>query len=154
MSSAASDRNLLFGVLALQMDFVPRDALLAAMNAWVLDKARPLGEILVTQGALAAADRELLEVMVQRHLEMHGHDADKSLAAVPLSTPLRRELQSLADPDVQESLSHWPTPSASVEPGLLTTTTAEIHRVGESRYHVLRPHSGRALAGWACAGAV
>jgi WD40 repeat protein/tRNA A-37 threonylcarbamoyl transferase component Bud32 len=140
MSSAPSDRNLLFGVLALQMDFVQRDALIAAMNAWVLDKARPLGDILVAQGALTAADRELLEVMVQRHLEMHGHDADKSLAAVPISTPLRQQLHSLADPDVQASLSRMPTPSVAAEPGLLTTTTAEIHRQGGLRYHVLRPH--------------
>ena len=37
----SSDRNLLFGILALQMDFVTRDALVAAMNAWVLDKQSP-----------------------------------------------------------------------------------------------------------------
>ena len=46
-SQPAADRNLLFGVLALQMDFISRDALVGAMNAWVLDKARPLGLILV-----------------------------------------------------------------------------------------------------------
>ena len=68
MSQAAADRNLLFGILALQMDFIRRDALIAAMNAWVLDKTKPLGQILREQGALAAADHELLEVMVQRHL--------------------------------------------------------------------------------------
>jgi hypothetical protein len=39
----SADRNLLFGILALQMDFLGRDALIAAMNAWVLDKAKPLG---------------------------------------------------------------------------------------------------------------
>jgi hypothetical protein len=33
---AHGDRNLLFGVLAVQLDFVSRDALLAAMNRWVL----------------------------------------------------------------------------------------------------------------------
>src|SRR5262249_35564205 len=36
MSQAAADRNLLFGILALQMDFIRRDALIAAMNAWVV----------------------------------------------------------------------------------------------------------------------
>ena len=35
MSAAYSDRNLLFGVLALQMDFLSRDALIAAMHAWI-----------------------------------------------------------------------------------------------------------------------
>jgi hypothetical protein len=35
-----ADRNLLFGILALQMDFLRRDELIAAMHAWVLDKDR------------------------------------------------------------------------------------------------------------------
>src|SRR5258708_39185776 len=64
---AVADRNLLFGILALQMDFIRRDALIAAMHAWVLEKAKPLGQILLDQGALAIADHELLEVMVRRH---------------------------------------------------------------------------------------
>jgi eukaryotic-like serine/threonine-protein kinase len=39
-----TDRNLLFGILALQMDFISRDQLIAAMNAWVLDKSKSLGQ--------------------------------------------------------------------------------------------------------------
>ena len=54
MSRSPADRNLLFGILALQMDFIGRDALVAAMNAWVLAKHRTLGEILVDQGGLTA----------------------------------------------------------------------------------------------------
>ena len=49
-SRAHSDRNLLFGILALQMDLITRDQLVAAMNAWVLDKHKSLGAILVAQG--------------------------------------------------------------------------------------------------------
>ncbi len=50
MPDAHADRNLLFGILALQLDFISRDALVAAMNAWVLDKAKTLGQILRAQG--------------------------------------------------------------------------------------------------------
>ncbi len=39
----SADLNLLFGILALQMDFISRDALIRAMHAWVLAKAKPLG---------------------------------------------------------------------------------------------------------------
>src|SRR5438552_4022178 len=35
MPGSASDRNLLFGILDLQMDFISRDQLVAAMYAWV-----------------------------------------------------------------------------------------------------------------------
>ena len=40
MSAARSDRNLLFGILAVQMNFVGRDALIEGLNAWVLQKHR------------------------------------------------------------------------------------------------------------------
>jgi hypothetical protein len=49
MAHSNADRNLLFGILALQMDFISRDALVAAMNAWVLEKSKPLGEFLREQ---------------------------------------------------------------------------------------------------------
>jgi hypothetical protein len=35
---ASSDRNLLFGIPALQMDLIDRDQLVAAMSAWALDR--------------------------------------------------------------------------------------------------------------------
>jgi tetratricopeptide (TPR) repeat protein/tRNA A-37 threonylcarbamoyl transferase component Bud32 len=78
----AADRNLLFGVLALQMDFVSRNALIRAMNAWVLDKSKPLGQILAEQGDLRDDARGLLEALVEKHLELHGGDPERSLAAV------------------------------------------------------------------------
>ena len=52
MTSSASDRNLLFGILALQMDFITRDGLIDGMQAWTLAKTQSLGEVLV--------DRELM----------------------------------------------------------------------------------------------
>ncbi|MBX7105837.1 MAG: hypothetical protein K1X57_17265, partial [Gemmataceae bacterium] len=64
----AADRNLLFGILAVQMDFITRDQLVAAMNAWVLDKGKPLGQVLVEQGALPAGKRQLLEPLVDQHV--------------------------------------------------------------------------------------
>ena len=55
--SPVADRNLIFGLLALQMDFVTREQLLDAMHAWMLDKQTPLGEILCRRGVLADDDR-------------------------------------------------------------------------------------------------
>src|SRR5437773_852426 len=78
-SGPSADRNLLFGILALQMDFVSKDALIAAMHAWVLDKAKPLGDILALQGTLRPEHRTLLDALVQAHLAQHNGDADKSL---------------------------------------------------------------------------
>jgi WD40 repeat protein/tetratricopeptide (TPR) repeat protein/tRNA A-37 threonylcarbamoyl transferase component Bud32 len=101
-----ADRNLLFGILALQMDFVTRDSLIAAMNAWVLEKARPLGEILVAHGALDPRDRALLEPMIVRHIQVHGDNPAQSLSVVNAIPSTRDELRSIADDDVQLSLGH------------------------------------------------
>jgi len=57
---------LLFGVLAMQMNFVTREALIAAVSTWVLDKSKPLDRILVEQGALGADERDLLEPLIHK----------------------------------------------------------------------------------------
>src|ERR1700745_1031864 len=106
MSQPAADRNLLFGILALQMDFIRRDDLIAAMHAWVLDKAKPLGQILVERGALDTDNRAWLEAGVERHLAKHGQDPQRSLAAVSSIRSARRDLEQIADPDLQASLLH------------------------------------------------
>jgi hypothetical protein len=56
-------RNLLFGVLALQNNFISRDDLLGAFAAWVADKKHPLAQILVDRRALDAGRRALLEAL-------------------------------------------------------------------------------------------
>ena len=138
--SPAADRNLLFGILALQMDFVSRDALIAAMHAWVLDKAKPLGQILREQGQLAEDEHALLEAMVRKHLEKHGNDPERSLAAVNLPQPLRHDLHGLGDGDVQASLAQLPTPTgADAGPAPPPTVAGAMNTAGR-RYQVLRPH--------------
>lgn len=76
-----SDRNLLFGILALQMDFISRDALISGMQAWLLARDLSLGELLVQQGRLDAVNRQLLESLVDAHIQKHG-GAEQSLAAL------------------------------------------------------------------------
>jgi tetratricopeptide (TPR) repeat protein/tRNA A-37 threonylcarbamoyl transferase component Bud32 len=100
----ASDRNLLFGILALQLDFITRDALIQAMNAWVLDKGKPLGQILVEQGALAAHHDALLQALAQEHLKQHGNDPKKSLEALSTVGPEHCDLTQIHD--LQASLDH------------------------------------------------
>jgi hypothetical protein len=38
MGAPSSDRNLLLGIVALQMDFITRDALIEALHQWTLEK--------------------------------------------------------------------------------------------------------------------
>jgi serine/threonine-protein kinase len=133
-----ADRNLLFGILAVQMDFISRDALIQSMNTWVLAKHRSLGDILQDQGALKNSERTLLEALVEKHLERHRNDARQSLAAVASQPRVHDELAHIKDGDVQASLSDiFSTRETVMEP-----TTAEIpDGRSATRYRVLRPHA-------------
>ncbi len=141
MPGHAADRNLLFGILALQMDFITRDALIASMNAWVLEKHRPLGEILVERGALDSKFRALLEPMVDAHVERHGGDPLASLAALSSVDSTAEALrQSIADPDVLASISHVPTESQLDPHATRTLETTDYVPVG-TRYRKVRDHA-------------
>jgi hypothetical protein len=120
----SADRNLLFGILAWQMDFITRDALLAAMNAWVLAKDTPLGQILWDQGALGPDDHTLLEAVVQRHLERHDNNPGRSLAALGDLSSIRSELAQVDDGDWQASLV-CSTVSCTSAPRSTTPTAGE-----------------------------
>lgn len=100
------NRNLLFGVLALQMDFITREALIAAVSAWSSDSSRSLDQILVDQGALGTEERALLEPLIKKHLERHGEDPERSLAAAVAPNELtRHDLEQVGDSDVLDSLA-------------------------------------------------
>jgi serine/threonine-protein kinase len=136
-----SDRNLLFGVLALQMDFIDRDALVRGMNAWALDKAKPLGQVLQEQGALDEDLCAFLEALVDKHLARHGGDARHSLAFVSSLGPVRDDLRHIDDAELQASLAHAsvarpPQPDSDAPPAVEGTSTA-----AGLRFRILRPHA-------------
>ena len=141
MPGQAADRNLLFGILALQMDFITRDALIAAMHAWVLEKHRPIGEILVERGDLDPTDRTLLGVIVDRHLARHGGDPVASLAALSSIDSTASSLcRSITDPEVLGSLNHL----AEDPPTDSRSTLAYMPRDSQPagvRYRKVRDHA-------------
>jgi serine/threonine-protein kinase len=150
--SHAADRNLLFGIVALQMDFVTRDQLIAAMNAWVLEKHKPLGEIIVAQQALSKRHHDLLDSMVRAHLELHDNDARQSLSALPGVGSIRRSLEPIADAELQRSL-HSLHGSDSAPPSNGTALPEESSTASwdgdvltlTNRYRILRSHAAGGL---------
>jgi serine/threonine-protein kinase len=140
-SPASADRNLLLGILALQMDFVTRDALLEAMGAWVLAKHKPLGLILVEQGGLAPEEQALVEAVVHRHVQNHGGDPQRSLASVSSIRSARQELEQIADPDLQASLAHVAARPPGADLSSTTDYSAGTPTSSGLRFRVLRPHA-------------
>src|SRR5690242_14083460 len=143
MAAIAADRDLLFGLLALQNGLINQVQLVAAFQAWTLDKARALADHLVGRGDLDADDRSAVEALVERHIKKHGGDAERSLAAIPAGRSTRESLARIDDPDVGGTLAHLG--SASTQHGDDDDRTAS-YAVGEAtsegqRFRVLRPHA-------------
>jgi serine/threonine-protein kinase len=132
-----ADRNLLFGILALQMDFISRDALIAAMHAWVLDKAKPLGLILYEQSHLGVERLRLLEAIVAEHLKAHGNDVQQSLAALSSVSSVKQNLQAIDDPELHVSLD---VIGSNVAPRDPVTAVDDVQQAGP-RFRILRPHA-------------
>jgi serine/threonine-protein kinase len=138
MPPQLADRNLLFGKIALQMDFINRDQLVAGMNAWVLEKHKPLGQVLSEQGALSPDDTEAIESLVRRHLLRHDNDPDRSLAALSSIRAVRDALAQVPDPDLQASLMGVATERGGPDE---TLSYLGSPTVPGGRFRVLRPHA-------------
>ncbi len=133
------DHNLLFGILALQMDFLSRDALIAGMHAHVLRRDTSLGAILLEQGALTPERHALLSALVREHLGAHGEDATKSLAAVSGSPRADEVRRAMAAVETRAAPPGEPFAAAAEDP--LATLTGPIVGRGApgQRFQVLRP---------------
>ena len=142
MAHVDADRNLLLGLLALQNNFVDRDALLDAFSRWVHDRVVPLGQVLRDRGALKPDEHDLLEALVAKHLEKFGGDPEKSLQHLSSIGSVREDLSRIADPGIQASLAQVGVARADVDP---YRTVSQVS-LGEStstgsRFRVLRPHA-------------
>jgi serine/threonine-protein kinase len=134
-----ADSNLLFGMIAWQMDFIDRDALFDAMQAWTFDKSKKLGDILIAHDKLTPERHALLDQLVQEHVKQHDDDAGKSLSALSEGSSARDLFDGIDDPEVQQSLR-----LASAAPSVDTYATQEAppaESESGQRFRILRPHA-------------
>ena len=61
MSDAAQDRNLLFGIIALQSDLISMQQFVEACTLWTARKGDALADVLIERGWLVDADRQHVE---------------------------------------------------------------------------------------------
>ncbi|MFI5458058.1 MAG: protein kinase [Isosphaerales bacterium] len=140
MKPTTADLNLLFGMLALQMDFLSRDALIEGMHAWVLTKDKPLGRILVERSVLTEDERILLDSLVAKHLAKHGDNPEKSLASLSPPGSIHKALQRISDPAIHASLAHVGTGCRTDEDPFATESSGpDATMLVGPRFRVVRP---------------
>lgn len=137
-----SDRNLLIGILALQMDFIDSDQLIGAMREWVDDKSKPLDGLLEAQGFIDEQTRKLLVALVDRHIQLHENQVDKSIASIGLASRVCNMLGKLEDDDVNKTLK-FVSGTKDGHPAVDKTVTLDYLSRPDSagmRFRIVRPH--------------
>jgi serine/threonine-protein kinase len=105
MAAIAADRDLLFGLLALQNGLIQQAQLVAAFHAWTTDKARTLADHLVALGHLNPDQRRAIEAIAAIHLDAHGGEVERSLAAIRAGPATRAPLAALGEPEMVRTLT-------------------------------------------------
>jgi serine/threonine-protein kinase len=141
MANVTADRNLLFGILALQAGLIRQDALICAMNAWTLTKSRPLGDILLEQGAFDRETQALVEALVKKRLALHEGDVERSLAALSSIDTTREQLAQLSDPDLNASLPHVSTLHETEDPNATQGLAVGSSTSSGLRFRIVRHHA-------------
>src|SRR5262249_53813173 len=106
-----TDRNLLFGVLALQAELIDAVQFIEACLLWTTRKKECLADLLVGRGWIEPADKAHVEYLLGRKLQKHGGNAHASLATIP--DDVKRSLAALEDDDIQRSLAGGPLSAES-----------------------------------------
>ncbi len=73
------DKNLLFGIFAVQLNKISPTQLIEAAAAWAANRDKDLPSRLVELGALTESDRALVQQLIDAAVEAHGGDAHKTL---------------------------------------------------------------------------
>ena len=147
--TAAADRHLLFGLLALQNGLIDQGQLMLAFQAWTRDKSQSLADHLEARGDLTGAKKALLDALAEVHLEAHGGDVEKSLAAIPADRSTRAGLAELGEPEIEATLArvarnkngHATEADDDHDPDRTGTLAVGGSTGDGQRFRLLRPHA-------------
>jgi eukaryotic-like serine/threonine-protein kinase len=133
---APSDRQLLFGVLALQLDFISVQQFAEVCTVWASRKDRSLPELLADRGWLKPQDHSDIESLLTRRIERHGGDVAASLREAGADERVKASLASIADEGIHRTLIPTPPPQ-----GLAVIATRAFEPEGRDRYTLSRVHA-------------
>jgi WD40 repeat protein len=87
-----AERDLLFGVFAVQLGLVSAQEILAVAGAWAADRSRGLAARMLEGRLVAEPMHRLLTAMVQEAVAVHGGDAARTLETFGGSAAVQRSL--------------------------------------------------------------
>lgn len=102
-TTESTERQILFCVLAVQMDFISPQQFADVCAAWGMNKQRGMPRILKDNNWLDENDSEQLEQFLDRKLKKHGDNLRQTLSAATDST-LREVIRRSRDSELRDSI--------------------------------------------------
>ena len=142
-----AEKQMLFGLLALQNNFVTREQLVMAFTKWTLDKNRSLEDIWREAGVLTDETVKLLSALVEWHVAQHDNDPVTSLAAISSVESGKAALQQLGDPGLDATLAHvaperrFQDEVTVAPPATRGSAAPKTKSSFAGRFRILRPHA-------------
>lgn len=131
--------QLLFGIFALQFNFISREDLIAVTSEWTRNQDADFAQLLSDRGVLTDERRTLLQQLISEH---NRCEPDASLASVVSESslgPVEDALRSLNNDAVNRMFDSI-TAAASLREDQTETHTPHASDA-KGRFRVLRPHA-------------
>jgi len=125
-----TDRNLLFGVLALQAGLIESNQFVEACTLWSTRKNVPLADILVERSWILPIDVAHVEYLLGRYLRKFDNDPKASLATV--DDTVKRLLATVNDAEIRNSLATLRQPETR---DVVADVTATVDLTPAQRQH-------------------
>jgi serine/threonine protein kinase len=136
MAPSQTDRNLLFAVIALQLDILEQAQFAEACAVWALTMERPMDELLLERGWITPKNRQEINHNLERKLKKHRGDVHASLAAAADSS-MREILRSIDQPAVRQSVDELAPATGHVLATLISDRGSKHTSI---RYRLSRVH--------------
>jgi serine/threonine protein kinase len=117
--------DLLFALLALETELVPRAELTQAIHVWIADQTKPLADFLVERGTLTSQDRLLIDRLVESHVKNVGPE-------IRAETPR---------PGTEASIPTPVTSSTVVRRAAIPDAELGTSSSSGLRFHIVREHA-------------
>ena len=134
MAEPEIDRNLLFGVLALQRDMIDQSRFAEVCAVWSLDIKRELADIMTERGWLDQADRCDIERDIERKLKKYEGNVRATLGAVA-GADVRDAIRAVDHIDVRRTLNDLPPHAGHVLVETLVRSNEQRSRYTLSRLY-------------------
>ncbi len=138
-----AERNLLFGLLAVQTGLIDQTALVTAFHTSNGAKEKSLADILGEEGALDAEGTALIHALASKHLGRHGGDVEKSLGSLAAAGSASEILTQLGDASLTAGLTRVNAdPTVDARDGeTQAQPPGPVLAAGGQRFRLLRPHA-------------